>query len=52
MYYMFKEKNIPPSESYKMKHGERLIATAFLQREIEEKNKEEEMIKKAMESNS
>ncbi len=47
MYLMFREKNIMPSVTYRMKKGERKIATAFLREEIEEKNKANEEIEKA-----
>ena len=47
MYLMFREKNIMPSVTYKMRRGERKIATAFLREEIEEKNKANEEIEKA-----
>lgn len=36
-----------PSVTYRMKKGERKIATAFLREEIEEKNKANEEIEKA-----
>lgn len=36
---MFREKGILPSSTYNMKRGERLVATAFLKQELEEKAK-------------
>lgn len=48
MYLMFKEKGILPSSSYKMNKGDRIIATAFLQEEIEQRNKETDMINKVL----
>ncbi|MBP1998767.1 hypothetical protein J2Z72_001704 [Peptostreptococcus canis] len=44
---MFREKGIMPSSTFQMKKGERIIATAFLREEIEERKKAAEEIEKA-----
>ena len=36
MYFMFVRHAIPPSEFYKMSHGEKVILRAFMLQEIEE----------------
>ncbi|WP_177187415.1 hypothetical protein [Peptostreptococcus sp. D1] len=45
---MFKEKGILPSSTYNMGKGERIIANAFLREEIEQRNKESEMMNKML----
>ena len=40
MYLMFKYKNMMPHEFYALPYGEKLILSLFLQREINERNKE------------
>ena len=36
MYYLFKYKNIMPTDYYNMKFGEKVIVKAFIQQEQEE----------------
>ncbi|MGB9813532.1 MAG: hypothetical protein ACPLRZ_07625 [Thermovenabulum sp.] len=42
MYLLFKHKGILPSEYYWKPAGEKMIIRAFLEKEIEEKEKEKE----------
>lgn len=37
MYLLFRYKNKMPMESYKMGRGERIIARAFMRKEVEER---------------
>lgn len=39
LYYLFREKNIAPGDFYRMPPGERLLLTAFCQKELEHKKK-------------
>ena len=44
MYYLFKHKNLLPSDFYLIKHGEKKILHAFVKQEIEDARKEQENI--------
>ena len=39
LYFLFWKKNITPGEFYRMPPGERLLLTAFYQKELEGQNK-------------
>ena len=39
LYFLFREKNITPGEFYQKPPGERLLLTAFCQKEIEDRRK-------------
>lgn len=47
MYLLFRYKNITPSDFYSRKPGEKIILRAFMEKEIEERNKVIEEMNKA-----
>lgn len=44
MYYLFKFHNILPTQFMAMGYGEKQIVSAFMHREIDEKNKEDKLL--------
>ncbi|WP_269206323.1 hypothetical protein [Clostridium botulinum] len=44
MYYLFKHKNILPSDFYLIKHGEKKILHAFVNQEIDDRNNSENFV--------